>query len=99
MLVVGLLSASEGLQAYQTLTKIAEAGGGRAYFPDNEDQARAMMERAARDLRSQYTISYVPTDTVHDGSWRSVRVEVTPGSGSKEKLEADYRHGYYRPDR
>ena len=99
VLVVGLLSASEGLQAEQTLTKIAEASGGRAYFPDDVDQARAMMERAARDLRTQYTIGYVPTDPAHDGSWRSVRVEVTPPAGSKTRLEADYRHGYYRPDR
>lgn len=99
VLVVGLLSASEGEKAEETLSKIAEASGGHAYFPDNDDQARTTMERVARDLRAQYTISYVPTDPSHDGTWRSVRVAVTPPAGSKDKLEADYRHGYYRPDR
>ena len=97
VIVVGLLSAAEGEKAEATLTKIAEASGGRAYFPDDVDQARDMMVRAAHDLRTQYTIGYVPSDPAHDGSWRSVRLEIIPPAGSKEKLEADYRHGYYRP--
>ena len=99
IIVVGLLSAAEGEKAEATLTKIADASGGRAYFPDNVEQASQMMERAAHDLRTQYTVGYVPTDPAHDGSWRSVRVEITPPLGSKEKLAADYRHGYYRPDK
>jgi Ca-activated chloride channel homolog len=98
ILVVGLLSASEGEKAEESLTKIAEASGGRAYFPDDVVQARAMMEHAAHDLRTQYTLGFVPKDPIHDGSWRSVRVEILPPPGSKEKLIADYRHGYYRPD-
>jgi VWFA-related protein len=98
VIVVGLLSESEGEQAEASLSKIAEASGGRAYFPNDIEQARIMMERAAHDLRTQYTIGYVPTDPAHDGSWRSVRVEIIPPIGSREKLEADYRHGYYRTD-
>jgi Ca-activated chloride channel family protein len=97
VIVVGLLSAAEGEKAEATLTQIAEASGGRAYFPDDIDDARFMMEKAAHDLRTQYTIGYVPSDPAHDGSWRSVRVEVIPPAGSKDKLNADYRHGYYRP--
>jgi len=97
IIVVGLLSATEGEQAEATLSKIAEASGGRAFFPVDVDQAHALMERTAHDLRTQYTIGYVPTDPAHDGSWRSVRVAVTPPTGSKEKLMVDYRHGYYRP--
>jgi Ca-activated chloride channel family protein len=97
IIVVGLLSTAEGEKAEATLTKIADASGGRAYFPDDVDEARIMMERAAHDLRTQYTIGYVPSDPAHDGSWRSVRVEIIPPAGLKDKLNADYRHGYYRP--
>jgi len=97
IIVVGLLSASEGAKAEAALEQIADASGGRAYFPDDVDQARMMMERAAHDLRTQYTIGYVPSDNAHDGSWRSVRVEIIPPLGATQKLEADYRHGYYRP--
>ena len=97
IIVVGLLSAAEGAKAEATLTQIAEASGGHAYFPDDVEQARMMMEKAAHDLRTQYTIGYVPSDNAHDGSWRSVRVEIIPPVGLKDKLNADYRHGYYRP--
>jgi VWFA-related protein len=98
VIVVGLLSAAEGEKAEASLSKIAEASGGRAYFPDDIDQARTVVDRAAHDLRTQYTIGYVPTDPAHDGSWRSVRVNIIPPTGYKEQLSADYRRGYYRTE-
>jgi VWFA-related protein len=98
IIVVGLLSADEGEKAEESLTRIAEASGGHAYFPEDVEQARTYMEKTARDLRTQYTIGYVPSDSVHDGSWRSVRVNVIPPPGTKTQLMVDYRHGYYRPD-
>ena len=93
---IGLLSAMDGEKAERELIQIAEASGGKAYFPEDVDQARTMMERIARDLREQYTLGYFPT-TGRDGAWRSVRVEVTPPSGFPQKLNANYRHGYYGP--
>lgn len=96
---IGLLSLSGGVKAEHSLIRLAEAGGGRAYFPADVEQARTMIERVARDLREQYTIGYFPTNPNRDGSWRSVRVEVTPPVGFPAKLSANYRHGYYGPDR
>ena len=93
---VGLLSDLEGGKAELDLLKIAEASGGKAYFPENVHQATTMMERIARDLREQYTLGYIPT-TGRDGSWRSVRVEIAPPPGLSQKLTANYRHGYYGP--
>jgi VWFA-related protein len=94
---IGLLSASEGTKAEQDLLKIAEASGGKAYFPENVEQARTMIERIARDIREQYTLAYLPKDDVHNGAWRSVRVEITPPPGFPQKLSVNYRHGYYGP--
>ena len=92
---VGLLSEIEGEKAEQDLIKLAEASGGRAYFPQiNVDEARTMMETIARDLREQYTLGYFPSSN-KDGSWRSVRVEVLPPPGFPHKLTANYRRGYY----
>jgi Ca-activated chloride channel family protein len=94
---VGLLSQSGGQKAEDALVHIAEASGGRAYFPQTVDEARLDMERVARDLREQYTLGYVPSN--HAGGWRSVRIEVLPPAGSPPnmKLNANYRHGYYGP--
>jgi Ca-activated chloride channel family protein len=96
---VGLLSESGGERAEDSLVRIAEASGGRAFFPQTVDEARANMERVARDLREQYTLGYIPSNPSRAGEWRSVRVEISPPLGlpRSTKLNANYRHGYYGP--
>jgi Ca-activated chloride channel family protein len=98
---VGLLSVSGGQKAEDSLVQLAQAGGGRSYFPSNVEEARTSMERVARDLREQYTIGYFPSNAARNGSWRSVRVEIVPppGTRSATRLNANYRHGYYGPGR
>ena len=95
---VGLLSESGGQKAEDSLVRIAEASGGRSFFPLTVDEARADMERVARDLREQYTLGYIPSNPSRAGEWRSVRVEISPPPGMRVvKLTANYRHGYYGP--
>jgi len=96
---VGLLSQSGGQKAEDSLLRIADASGGRAYFPSNVEEARSDMERVARDLREQYTLGYFPSNASHNGAWRSVRIELVPPPGlpPTAKLTANYRHGYYGP--
>ena len=97
--VVGLLSMSGGAKAEESLLRIAEASGGRAFFPNDVDEARFYMERVARDLREQYTLGYFPSNITRNGKWRSIRVEVVPPPGLPKnvKLNASYRRGYYGP--
>jgi VWFA-related protein len=97
---VGLLSQSGGQKAEDSLVRIAEASGGRAFFPNNVEEARGYMERVARDLREQYTLGYFPTNASRAGGWRSVRVEIVPPPHLPPtiKLVANYRHGYYGPN-
>src|SRR5215471_521705 len=92
---VGLLSQSGGQKAEDALVHIAEASGGRAFFPQTVDEARLDMERVARDLREQYTLGYFSSNGSHSGGWRSLRIEVVPPAGSPPnmKLNANYRHG------
>jgi Ca-activated chloride channel homolog len=94
---VGLLSESGGQKAEDSLVRIAEVSGGRAFFPLTVDEARADMERVAHDLREQYTLGYIPSNPSRAGQWRSVRVDILPPNGIARtaKLNANYRHGYY----
>jgi VWFA-related protein len=96
---VGLLSVSGGQKAEDSLIRIAETTGGRAFFPSTVDEARIYMERVARDLREQYTLGYFTTNPSRNGSWRSIRIEVVPpvGQPAAAKLNPNYRHGYYAP--
>jgi len=94
---VGLLSKSGGLKAEDSLISIAEATGGRAYFPQTVEEARVMIDLIAKDLREQYTIAYLPTNVLRDGRWRAVRVELAPPKGYPKDLQLTYRQGYYAP--
>ena len=95
---VGLLSASGGLKAEESLIRIAESSGGRAYFPQTPEEARVTMDIIARDLREQYTVAYLPTDVLRNGAWRSVHVDITPPKGFPKDLTTTYRRGYYAPE-
>lgn len=95
---VGLLSQSGGQQAEDDLIKIAQSSGGRAYFPNTPEDARVMMDIIARDIREQYTLAYLPSNAVRNGTWRSVRVHITPPKGYPTNLNTSYRYGYYAPE-
>lgn len=71
------------------LRKLTRATGGKAYFPDNPNDSTAVLEGIARDIRSGYTLGYVPP--AGDG-YRTIRVEVRGPDG--RKLSARARPGY-----
>ena len=80
----------------KVLKELAEATGGRAYFPANLSQVTPICQEVAREIRSQYTIGYYPTNMAHDGSFRIVSVKVIPPKGVG-KLDVLTRAGYYAP--
>ena len=96
---MGLLSVSGRQKAEDSLRRIAEMIGGRAFFPNDVDEARTYMEGVARDLREQYTLGYFPSNPARNGAWRTVRVDAIPPPTLPKtaKLNAIYRHGYYGP--
>jgi Ca-activated chloride channel homolog len=72
------------------LRKLTRATGGKAYFPRDAEDAPAVLTRIAEDIRSGYTIGYIPAAT-GDG-YRSIRVDVHPPDGRKLSVRA--RTGY-----
>jgi VWFA-related protein len=96
---IGLLeqeSKKSARTAKKALIAIAQASGGVAYFPENVEDAHAICEQVAHDIRHQYTLAYYPSNAARDGSFRTVRVDVIPPRG-RGKLVARTRNGYYAP--
>ncbi len=60
----------------KTLSEIAAATGGLAYFPDNLEQVQAICAQVARDIRNQYELGYYPSNSAKDGTFRTVQVQV-----------------------
>jgi Ca-activated chloride channel homolog len=58
------------------LQQLATRSGGRLYNGDTLSSVNAAFTRIAEELRHQYALSYYPTNTALDGSFRKVRVVV-----------------------
>ena len=54
------------------LQKMAEATGGRAFFPPSIDDIGVGFDSISEELRSQYLLTYTPADFKADGAFRTI---------------------------
>src|SRR5215475_16230134 len=78
------------------LTRLAAASGGLALVVKSEDEISAATERIIHRMKGQYMMAYEPKNDRYDGSFRNIRVTVTPKDNRKVKVFA--RSGYYAED-
>src|ERR1051326_2303876 len=77
----------------KVLERIADATGGRPFFPFQiRDVANAFAE-IQNELRSQYAISYKPADLKHDGHYRTIEIV----ANDRKNLRVRSRRGWYAP--
>jgi Ca-activated chloride channel family protein len=75
----------------QVLDRVADVSGGRAFYTDRIEQLEGVFAEIGEDLASQYLLAYAAGESVRDGSWHAIRVEV-PGKGRQHAVRA--RQGY-----
>jgi Ca-activated chloride channel homolog len=76
------------------LRKLADIGGGLAYFPRSQDDVIEAFTEVAENIRRGYSIGYTPTNTARDGAFRKVKVMVR---AKGKRLTARCRDGYTAP--
>jgi Ca-activated chloride channel homolog len=59
---VGIFDPDDDDKNPKLLKKLAEVTGGEAFFPKTNDDVKPVFERIARDIRSSYTLGYVPQE-------------------------------------
>jgi len=74
------------LQADNEVKTFASLTGGRAYFPRFQGELPEMFQEIGADIRNQYTISYHPTNTKLDGTYRKLKVELQAPDGGPLKV-------------
>ena len=80
----GLIRKSPREKAVNLLNRLASDTGGRAFFPQSISELPQIANEIVRDLRTQYVISYDPTNKAHDGTYRSIKVNVNqPTTGDR----------------
>src|SRR5262249_48177425 len=89
----GVFGISSDKKAKELLVRLSEDSGGRAFFPKDIGEMPIVAAEIAKDLRTQYVISYYPNVNKHDGTFHAVRVVLNPKD--KRKLVARTRQGYY----
>jgi len=80
------------LRGDKALQQIADATGGRAFFPFKMKDIKNSFAAIEDELRSQYVVSYKPADFDADGRYRSIEI-----TALKKDLQVRARKGYYAP--
>jgi VWFA-related protein len=89
---VGLFNASDPDQDPGILKRVAKISGGEAYFPANPSGMIAVCRSIAKDIRTRYTIGYVPP--VGNGSDRLRQIRVGVSAAGRHRLVARTRTSY-----
>src|SRR5258708_38982160 len=69
------------------MKSLAAMTGGRAYFPRFDGELPGMFGDTSSDIRNQYTISYAPTNSKLDGTYRKLKVQVVGPDGGPLKVK------------
>jgi len=80
------------LRGDKILQQLADATGGRAFFPFKMKDIKNSFASIDDELRSQYIVSYHPADFEADGRYRPIEI-----TALKKDLQVRARKGYYAP--
>jgi Ca-activated chloride channel family protein len=81
------------LRGDTVLQQLADATGGRAFFPFKMKDIKNSFAAIEDELRSQYVVSYHPADFDPDGRFRPIEI-----TSLKKDVQVRARRGYYAPN-
>jgi VWFA-related protein len=79
----------------KVLERIADATGGRAFFPFQIRDVTNAFAEIQDELRSQYAVSYKPADLKMDGHYRTIEIV----ANDRKNFRVRARRGWYAPAR
>jgi VWFA-related protein len=85
---VGIYDSNDTDADPRVLRELAAATGGEAFFPQTLDKVEPALQRIARDIRSSYTIGYVPPAADAAGRSRKIKVDLHTSDGRKLAVRA-----------
>ncbi|MDE1160739.1 MAG: VWA domain-containing protein [Acidobacteriaceae bacterium] len=79
----------------EVLQRIADATGGQAFYPTKIDDIALGFQNIEVELRSQYSLIYVPSDFKQDGSFRTIYLQIADPRYQGYQVRA--KKGYFAP--
>ena len=89
--MMGPIHQLDYLQADNQLSTFARMTGGMAFFPRFEGEMPDIFHQINDSIRNQYVLSYTPTNTKQDGTYRKLRVELVDNEGHPLRMQ-DEKH-------
>jgi Ca-activated chloride channel family protein len=93
---IGIYDADDQDKDPAPLRRLAQVSGGEAFFPDKLEEVTAICRQIAADIRTRYTVGYVPSRAGEQGSLRKIKVLASAPGG--HKLVVHTRTSYSLPD-
>ncbi len=75
-----------------TLRKFSDETGGTTFVVNSQNSFKKIFDQIAQELRTQYGLGYVSTNTARDGKYRQIKIIPRDSSYSVKA-----RRGYYAP--
>ncbi|HEX8142910.1 MAG TPA: VWA domain-containing protein [Pyrinomonadaceae bacterium] len=82
----GIIRKSPKDKAVDLINRLAKETGGRAFFPSSLSELNDIAREISNDLRTQYILSYSPTNSARDNTYRQIRVSVTSPPGGDKRI-------------
>ncbi len=79
------------LQADNQLSSFARMTGGQAFFPRFQGEMPDIFRQINQSIRNQYVVTYRPTNTKQDGTYRHIQVELVDEEGNPLRMQ-DEKH-------
>lgn len=93
---IGLFDDEDPDRNPKVLARLARISGGEAFLPKQVPEVVGICRQIAKDIRTRYTIGYVPVRVSDKGALRKIKVVASqPGGG---KLVVHTRASYFLPD-
>jgi VWFA-related protein len=84
---MGPIARMNYLQGDNQLRTFAKWTGGKAYFPLFAANFKEVFGDIAADIRNEYVLTYSPTNSKQDGTFRKVKIELQAPDGGKLTLK------------
>jgi Ca-activated chloride channel family protein len=91
----GHWSKSVPEKAHDALQRVSDETGGKAYFPQKIPEIGTIVSEIAQELRNQYSIGYMSSNSARDGSYRKIKIALDPSVAATNHVR--YRRGYFAP--
>lgn len=82
----GFISKSPQGKAKAFLERMAKETGGKSYFPQSTNDLAGIAKEIGAELRTQYSIGYIPTNDRSDGTFRNIRVTIKDGPDKQKRI-------------